>query len=82
MAFRRAAQTTSEGKTRLAYFPETGQVETPVLARPQLALGTVVPGPAIFEEPDTTVIVPPNWTAQIDQDGNLIIDRKREARQS
>ncbi|TSJ63964.1 hydantoinase/oxoprolinase family protein [Starkeya sp. 3C] len=82
VAFRRAAQTTGEGKTRLAYFPETGQVETPVLARPQLALGTVVPGPAIFEEPDTTVIVPPNWTAQIDQDGNLIIDRKREARQS
>jgi N-methylhydantoinase A len=63
-------------KSRPAYFPETGLIETEVLARLSLKAGTTVQGPAIFEEPDTTVIVPPGWKATVDAYGNLIIDKQ------
>ncbi|MGE3876738.1 MAG: hydantoinase/oxoprolinase family protein [Parvibaculaceae bacterium] len=61
---------------RRAYFPETGRVEARVFARLSLAAGTTIDGPAILEEPDTTVIVPPGWRATVDGLGNLIIDRQ------
>jgi N-methylhydantoinase A len=45
---------------RSAYFGrEHGHLDTPVVQR--AALGAPLAGPAIVEEPDTTVVVPPTW---------------------
>lgn len=50
--------------TREAYFPEAGgYVTTPVLTRDIL---TTVEGPAIIEDPEATIVVPPGWTATLD----------------
>ena len=32
-------------------------------------------GPAIIEEYDSTIVVPPGWTAKVDSFGNLFINR-------
>jgi len=32
-------------------------------------------GPAIVEQPDTTTVVPPGWTARLEASGNLRISR-------
>ena len=32
-------------------------------------------GPAIIEEYDSTIVVPPGWTAKVDSLGNLLITR-------
>lgn len=48
-------------------------VETPFYDRTKLAAGTMIDGPAILEQLDTTTVVPPGFTAKADQLGNLII---------
>ena len=60
--------------TRLVYF--TGQwEETAIYARLSLPIGTVIKGPAILEQPDTTVLIEPTLQGRIDQFGNTIIER-------
>ena len=56
---------------RRAYFGELGWLETPVLARADLAAGR--PGPLIVEEYDSTCVVPPGARAEIDAAGNIVI---------
>jgi N-methylhydantoinase A len=57
---------------RNAYFSRSsGPARTPVLDRWQLT--SAVSGPVIIEEPTTTIVVPPGWTAQSDPYGNLVI---------
>jgi N-methylhydantoinase A/oxoprolinase/acetone carboxylase beta subunit len=69
---RRAAADTRVGE-RPAYFAPTGFTPTPVYARSRLSVGSEVPGPAIVEQLDTTVVVPPGWAARVDESGNLRI---------
>jgi N-methylhydantoinase A/oxoprolinase/acetone carboxylase beta subunit len=52
-----------------------GFVDTPVYRRSSLSPGHVIDGPAIVEEPTSSVVVPPKWTASVDQRLNLIIRR-------
>lgn len=62
-------------KTREAYFEESGQfVETAVIDRTALGAGVSFDGPAIVEQMDSTVVVPPNATAEVDRTGNIIIE--------
>jgi N-methylhydantoinase A len=44
---------------------------TPVLLREDLAAGDRHGGPLIVEQPDTTTFVPPGWSIECDQYGNL-----------
>ncbi|GGJ21114.1 hydantoinase/oxoprolinase family protein [Neoroseomonas lacus] len=46
-----------------------------IVARLELPVGSVVPGPAILEQPDATVVVEPGLAARTDRFGNLIIER-------
>ena len=48
-------------------------IETPVFDRLALPVGAVVPGPAILEQPDTTVVIEPGYTATTDRFGNIIL---------
>jgi N-methylhydantoinase A len=67
----------SEARTRSrdVWFAATGFAPTPVHWRPGLAAGTVVTGPAIIEAVDSTTVVPPGWTARVDDMGFLRMAR-------
>jgi N-methylhydantoinase A len=59
---------------RRAYFGAAhGVLETPVRARADIA--APVQGPLIIEAPDTTVVVPPDWTVRRDASENLLLER-------
>ncbi|MEO8696380.1 MAG: hydantoinase/oxoprolinase family protein [Acidimicrobiales bacterium] len=61
---------------RAVHFGEhDGFIDTPVYRRSSLAPGHVIEGPAIVEEPTSSIVVPPKWTASVDQRLNLIIRR-------
>jgi N-methylhydantoinase A len=58
--------------SRQAYFgAEHGWLETPVLARTDLAPGRM--GPLIVEEYDATCVVPPGARAERDAGGNIVV---------
>jgi N-methylhydantoinase A len=59
---------------RVAYFPESaGSITCPVYDRYQLGPGTVLRGPAIIEERESTVVVAPGAGAEVDIHGNVVI---------
>ena len=54
--------------TRPAWFDGDGPaLDTPVFDRSTIAAGSVIHGPAIFEQLDSTVVVPPGWRAEVDE---------------
>lgn len=62
--------------SRPVYFKcadSAGFVETPVYDRYRLKAGARFPGPAVVEEAESTVIVPPQMTASIDVFGNMLL---------
>ncbi|HEY2216664.1 MAG TPA: hydantoinase/oxoprolinase family protein, partial [Solirubrobacteraceae bacterium] len=63
-----------EASSRVAYFPETGEVELPVHEGAQLAAGADVAGPALIVEPETTIVVYPGWSAHISELGNYRLE--------
>ena len=65
----------SRVRQRDVWFPATGFVATPVLARPGLTAGQTIPGPAIIEALDSTTVIPPDWTAAIDAMGFIRLTR-------
>ena len=61
--------------SRAAYFPEVGGlVETPVYDRAAIAPGKTITGPAIVEEPASTLIVGPGGTFCVADSGNIVVD--------
>jgi N-methylhydantoinase A len=68
-----AARGPARKGSRLAYFAEFGKyLETDVYDRGGLQPGASLEGPAIIEEKDTTIVVPPQATARIDEYRNVI----------
>jgi N-methylhydantoinase A len=60
---------------RPVYFGETGDfVDTPVYNRYCLPPDQTIAGPAVFEERESTIVVPPSASARADRHGNLIIE--------
>jgi N-methylhydantoinase A len=47
-----------------------------VYDRAALALGQVVPGPALIEERETTIVILPGWRARVDETGCIMATRK------
>jgi N-methylhydantoinase A len=62
--------------TREADFGGEG-LETPVYRREALAAGESFDGPAICEQADSTVVVPPEWRAEVRADGTLVLANER-----
>ncbi|TWP38858.1 hydantoinase B/oxoprolinase family protein [Leekyejoonella antrihumi] len=52
---------------------------TPFYDRTRLGAGQRIEGPAIIEQYDTTVIVPPAFTANIDEHGNIVVACPQQA---
>ena len=52
--------------SRSMLLPELGEaVEAPVYQSSQLGAGHAIDGPAIVEEPDTTIVVFPEWRLEV-----------------
>jgi N-methylhydantoinase B len=65
--------------TRAVVFDDDGRpVNTGIYARPNLAPGTLVLGPAVIEEYGSTVPVHPGFQARVDEFGNLVLGRAEE----
>ncbi len=61
---------------RRAYFEELGGfAEVDVFNRERLVVGDSLTGPAIVEEPEATLIVPPAWSGTVDEAANLVLRR-------
>jgi N-methylhydantoinase A len=64
--------------TRPVYFAESKDfVPCPVFDRALLASGSVIEGPAILEEPDSTTVLHPGYRAMVDGFGNLLLSQGR-----
>lgn len=56
-----------------------GQTRTAnVYVRPNLDVGRTIEGPAVVEQMDSTCLVPPGWSVNVDDIGNLLLMRSRE----
>jgi len=51
--------------------------ETPVYARERVPAGESYDGPAVFEGGESTVVLPPGWTARVADDGALVLEVDR-----
>jgi len=61
-------------RSRRAYFEELGGFsEVPVYRRDTLTAGKAIEGPAIVEQPDTTLVVYPGHCAEPDGAGNIVV---------
>jgi N-methylhydantoinase A len=58
---------------RACYFVETGRVRTPIYRGETLRPGATLAGPAIVEEPTTTIVVYPGGHATCSPTGNFIL---------
>ena len=61
--------------TRLVWF-DGGWHETAIYDRLPLSVGVTVSGPAILEQPDSTIFIEPGLKGKVDRFGNLIINEK------
>ena len=60
---------------RAAWFAGRGLADCAVYDRDRLPFDTALPGPAIVEASDTTVVIPPGWRATPDARGFLVMER-------
>jgi N-methylhydantoinase A len=63
-------------RVRQLWFPETGFAACPVHWRDGLLPGELLPGPAIVEAMDATIVVPPGWIASVDAKGYIRLTRR------
>lgn len=60
--------------SRPVWFDREGPVETPTYERSSLPVGTVIEGPAIIAQLDSTTIVPPGARIMVDDAQNMIME--------
>jgi len=71
---RSAGQDEPVAEARVAYYgPDVGECLTKIVSRESLLRGSLK-GPLIIEEFDTTIVVPPQWTASLDKYGNITLE--------
>ena len=63
-----------------AYFGTHGRLETPIYGAALLPPGSKIFGPAIIEEPTTTIVVYPGMAAEVSPAGNYILDTTPHAK--
>ncbi len=62
-----------ESRISEAYFNETGKTSTPIYLGQELLPGMEIIGPAIIEEPTTTVVIYPDTKAEITETRNYLV---------
>jgi len=63
-----------KGDRDIYFGPEAGFVSAPVYDRYGLVPGSTFDGPSVFEERESTTVVPPGAKARIDEALNLVVD--------
>ncbi len=72
---KRTGPTNGEARhLRPAYFPATGEQPVEVHMGAGLAAGAVVHGPAVIEEPTTTIVVYPDSAVRVTELGNYLVE--------
>jgi N-methylhydantoinase A len=75
VSFSRTPFAQGKPKSRDAYFgARHGWLPTPVVMRGNLS--RAMQGPLIVEEYDATCVVPPGWSAALDEQGNIVLSAK------
>ena len=69
-------------RTTRAFFGEAGFLETPVYEGAAFGAGDTIAGPAIIEEPTTTVVVYPAMRARVSPGANYILEPAEKAAQA
>ncbi len=64
---------------RMVWFSGLKGVEAVVYERDRLDPGARLDGPALVEQMDATTVIPPDWSAEVDPFGNLILTREDPA---
>ena len=65
----------AEKGARQVFFDPAAPVRATVYERDRLDVGVRVHGPCIVEQFDATTVVPPGWSAQVDDYRNLVLER-------
>jgi N-methylhydantoinase A len=60
---------------RSVWFRKTGAATATVHDRARIPAGRVIPGPAVVESLESTILVPPAWQATMDRDGFMLLTR-------
>jgi N-methylhydantoinase A len=63
---------------REVWFRITGATGAAVVDRARMPAGMEAPGPAVIESLDSTILVPPDWRARMDEHGFLLLRRNNE----
>jgi N-methylhydantoinase A len=71
-----SAVTPLPDRTSNAFFPGTGRVQAPVYLGGRLRAGALIAGPAIIEEPTTTIVVYPGMSAQRTASANYLLQTR------
>jgi N-methylhydantoinase A len=66
------------GQRKIYWRDRGASVDTPVYAGQNLGPGHVIPGPAVVEYPETTIVIQSFAKAVVDASGNFIIDLDEE----
>ena len=69
-----AQEAAIKGRRKVYFGPDRGFLNVPVYNRYGLAPGDTFEGPCIFEERESTTVVPPEAQASVDSGLNLIVD--------
>ena len=62
---------------RRAWFERGGATDCTIHERGRIGEAQRIFGPAVIESFDSTIVVPPRWTAQVDGNGFVRMERAR-----
>jgi len=62
---------------REIWFRETGAIRAMIYDRRLMPSGLTLSGPAVIESLESTILVPPDWQAKMNQDGFVLLQRIR-----
>jgi N-methylhydantoinase A len=65
----------ARGTRNIFFLTQHGFLGCPIYTRESLGAGATLTGPAVVEQYDSTVLVTPGWSGQVDSYGNLILQR-------
>jgi N-methylhydantoinase A len=60
---------------RPVWFRETGVIDATIYDRRRMPSGLQVTGPAVIESLESTILVPPGWRAEMNEDGFVLLTR-------
>jgi N-methylhydantoinase A len=69
------AGTDATKSKRPLWFRETGAVDATIYDRRRMPAGLEVAGPVVIESLESTILVPPGWRAQMNEDGFVVMRR-------